>query len=65
MSLPNNLYLYPLFGAILVCFAGLVRSKPKRAKQAEISPIYNGVDKPFDNSFSNWLYKLSFSKPYV
>lgn len=65
MSFPNNLYLYPLFGAILVCFAGLVRSKPKRIKQAEVSLSYNGVDKPFDNSFSNLLYRLSFSKPYV
>lgn len=65
MNILDSLYFYPLIGAILVCLTGLMRSKPKKIKQSDVSPIYNGVDKPFDNPFSNMLYKLSFSKPYV
>ena len=65
MTLPSNLYVYPLFGAIIVCFLGVYLMKPKKTKIAEVSAIYNGVDKPFDNDISNLLYKFSFSKPYV
>lgn len=65
MTLPSNIYFFPLLGAMAVGLLGVMGSRPKKTKVAEASAIYNGVDKPFDNNISNLMYQLSFSKPYV
>lgn len=65
MNLPANIYMYPLFGAIMVTLFGALMAKPRVTKVTDTSLVYNGVDKPFDNNVSNMLYRWSFQKPFV
>lgn len=65
MQLPEYLYLYPLVGSVLMVLLGALKLKPRKIKVEDVSLIYNGVDKPFDNVMSNTLYKWSYQKPFV
>lgn len=65
MQLPEYIYLYPLAGSVLLVLLGALQLKPRKIKVEDISLIYNGVDKPFDNIMSNTLYKWSYQKPFV